>query len=298
MNRRANGRAFTLIELLVVVAIIALLISIMLPSLQMARESAKTVVCKSRLVQLYHGHNYYAYDSRQVFPHWSWRLSDGFGSDGAKTNFFNRTTVYRATGGVRSTDSRRWVEYGDIYRYLKDKEAYFCPSDNKVRQGTSIGSGRTKGDFAIHSFVRILDPHQFIQNKIDGVDVKKPRLLPGDFINPDKLRRGVFKFDALPEIENFSSIPSQVGMMYEEDQGIGLVSNSSTDTLNDGQSSVVLYPGSDFMSPRHTGSRRRGHVLYWDGRAELAEADRWNAYPKDKYVLYRAFGAGGVPPKP
>lgn len=44
-------KAFTLIELLVVISIIALLLSIMLPSLRKVKEQARGVVCKSNLKQ-------------------------------------------------------------------------------------------------------------------------------------------------------------------------------------------------------------------------------------------------------
>ncbi len=48
--RRSKG--FTLIELLVVVSIIALLVAILVPALQQARDAAESVVCQSNLHQV------------------------------------------------------------------------------------------------------------------------------------------------------------------------------------------------------------------------------------------------------
>jgi len=74
---KKNKKGFTLIELLVVVAIISVLVALLLPALQSARENARMVVCLSNLRQHGMAASAYAEDYADIFyvdnrGDWNW----------------------------------------------------------------------------------------------------------------------------------------------------------------------------------------------------------------------------------
>src|SRR4051794_25979555 len=68
--RMTGARAFTLVDLLVVIGIIAALISILLPALNKARESAIRVQCMSNLRQFGVADQLYANQNKWHMPGW------------------------------------------------------------------------------------------------------------------------------------------------------------------------------------------------------------------------------------
>lgn len=117
--------AFTLVELLVVIGIIAVLISVLLPSVAKARQAAQRVECLSNLRQVYLSFRMYAMANKDHVP---------LGYRAGQAKQFD-SMIYSGT-------SQRFVLFGLFYtaNAMPKPEVFFCPSENDPRSmlGTSM----------------------------------------------------------------------------------------------------------------------------------------------------------------
>ena len=133
---RARPRGFTLIELLVVIAIIGVLVAILLPAVQQAREAARTTQCRNHLKQFGVAlHNYH--ETHGMFcqgvviqrtgngsANWAWGAYLLPYIDQA--GLYNRLDV----GGTTLPDAIADTSGGGRREHLQKSLAVFrCPSD-------------------------------------------------------------------------------------------------------------------------------------------------------------------------
>jgi len=94
----SGKRAFTLIELLIVIAIIALLLAILMPSLRRARNQAKGVTCRNNLKQIGLAFTLYTEDNEGKFPRnggiWIVKFLPYIGGQGDEDKDYRTMGVY------------------------------------------------------------------------------------------------------------------------------------------------------------------------------------------------------------
>jgi prepilin-type N-terminal cleavage/methylation domain-containing protein/prepilin-type processing-associated H-X9-DG protein len=125
-------RAFTLIEVLVVVAIIALLVAILLPSLGRARAQAKRIACFANMQQIFVAYTQYKDDNRDRIPdyavvgNWRFRRAPGMKDPTSPTSLQETFGINALLAGVRPVESgnvivkKKYLNgYSDVWR---------CPS--------------------------------------------------------------------------------------------------------------------------------------------------------------------------
>ena len=129
---KSSKKGFTLVELLVVIAIIGILIALLLPAVQAAREAARRMQCTNNLKQLSLAtHNYH--DTFGTFP--SGFIYYGSGSDGTPTwaamalilPFIESSSLYDQLG----VSERRLADVfgtSDEYLLTEPNSAFRCPS--------------------------------------------------------------------------------------------------------------------------------------------------------------------------
>jgi type II secretory pathway pseudopilin PulG len=122
---RFRRAGFTLVDILVSIAIIAVLIGILLPSLAMVRATSEKVVCASNIRQAGLGLHMYAMDNGDYLPQ---SVFADFGSDWNTTPLQLRVDI--GLRGVESNQSQYWDGLGHLIgqNYLSDGRIFFCPS--------------------------------------------------------------------------------------------------------------------------------------------------------------------------
>jgi prepilin-type N-terminal cleavage/methylation domain-containing protein/prepilin-type processing-associated H-X9-DG protein len=170
---------FTLIELLVVVSIIALLIAILLPALEGAREDAQKLRCATNHKTLIAAVRMYADENRDYLPLANWESMDplpGWLYAGRSRNW------------PRKLERRREDhDSGLLWRYTRADEIYRCPRHDVVFENPRAARSNWLTSYLMNGAVVDFDASEYVARTRSTYQITRYRVDAIIFWEPPEL---------------------------------------------------------------------------------------------------------------
>lgn len=166
MNCSRNYRGFTLVELLVVIAIIGILIALLLPAVQAAREAARRSQCSNNLKQMALAVHNYA-DTFKVFPPKKAGTQIGgcakcnaqYGTGWMRlTPFYEQQQIFDEWSSAQTYNGISYTPFGpcpwdgtagSYVPYQRQVPTLLCPSDGQAANKGATARGRVNYMFSV-----------------------------------------------------------------------------------------------------------------------------------------------------
>ena len=149
LHLRRNSSAFTLVELLVVIAIIGILVALLLPAIQAAREAGRRASCQNTLrqwgvaMQNFHAAKNKLPEGNRINPRRVWVV-------------YTWPYMEDQTHYVAYDQTKHFYEEPNTYRnstrgiYAKPVPVYYCPSDRPGALWRGDDYWRSRGNYVIN----------------------------------------------------------------------------------------------------------------------------------------------------
>ena len=261
-----ESRAFTLVELLVVIAVIAVLVAMLLPALQRAKESAKSIICIGNLRQLYLANlNYAADNNDNVAPaslgtgqlyalsawDWAFLLMPYLGYPGGTPWQYWTDNYHHGSLEIRGWVQNPpgvWRQYGykgTADTTTKSSSVWFCPS--------------TRGPFLWPNE----GPYSGIAGYIEAFYDYGPNTFASGIITPSGTWDTTYGVKHFRVSDKLATDPSKLIFIGDAYGYWARINNQP--------------------SNRHAGGRC--NIVFWDGHAESCPPVTWNGCAPQNYNI-------------